>query len=27
MFLPYEAVKPVVDNLGFSGSIPQELKT
>jgi hypothetical protein len=27
MFLPYEAVKPVVDNLGFESSIPEALKT
>ncbi len=27
MFLPYDAVEPVVDNLGFGSSIPEALKT
>ena len=27
MFLPYEAVKPVIDGMGFGSSVPSELKT
>lgn len=27
MFLPYDSVKPVIDNLGFGSSIPKALKT
>jgi len=27
MFLPYEAVKPVIDGMGFGSSVPTELKT